>query len=96
MANAQLRRASEPPIEFEVGGDVTLYPSGSEEALLLNSTASEIWRRLAQPTSMDELVAGVAASFDRPVVEVAPHVAAVVEVLVERGVIVTRDVSLAG
>lgn len=91
MANVLVQRAPDAPMEFEVDGDVTLYPSGTEEALLLNATASQIWHRLATPARVDGLVAEVAASADRPVAEVAPHVIALLELLVSRGLLVADD-----
>lgn len=91
MADVSLRRSPDLPMEFEVDGDLTLYPRRGEEALLLNSTASRIWRRLATPTSLAELVADLATSVRRPEAEVEPHVAALVDVLVARGLVLAHD-----
>lgn len=93
MATTMLRRAVERPLEFDVEGDLSLYPPGSDQAVLLNGTASAIWRRLAEPTSLFELVAGLATDYGQAATDIEADVAAVIDVLVSQGLVVADRVA---
>ena len=58
-----VRRADLMVLEFDVDGELSLYRSGSEEAVVLNSTASEIWRLTEQEHSLDEVVDAMADTY---------------------------------
>lgn len=89
MAERMLRRGASHPMEFAVDGDVTLYPPGTDQAIVLNGTASSIWRRLAEPTSMPDLISELAREYEQSAADIAEDVAAVIDVLEAQGVIVS-------
>jgi len=49
--------------DLEVDGDISLYDRASQRALLLNSTASAIWRLADGTYTLDELVDRLAAAY---------------------------------
>lgn len=92
----ELRRVENPPVmEFEVDGDISLYPSGREHAIVMNRTASDIWRLLAEPQSLEELVGTLAEEYGRPRAEIEPAIRAVVDTLVAEGAVEGHDRSTA-
>jgi hypothetical protein len=86
-----LRRAGDAPMEFDVEGDLSLYPPGSDQAVVLNRTASDIWRRLADPTPLPDLVAALAEAYGQSTPAIAADVAALVDVLIAQGLVVLDD-----
>lgn len=60
------RSAPKPAVgvrELEIDGEVTLYHEATATALVLNNTASDVWRLLDGHRSVDEIVALLAHSY---------------------------------
>ncbi|NED95107.1 PqqD family protein [Phytoactinopolyspora alkaliphila] len=49
--------------EMEIDGDVTLFHAETQEALVLNATASDVWRLLDGERSVDEIVKALAPAY---------------------------------
>lgn len=62
---ARYRRSHEVDAS-EVGDQVVLFHRGHRTSLVLNATGSAIWTRLAEPCSLEALVAAVNEAFDAP------------------------------
>jgi hypothetical protein len=63
-AQRRIRRSDLPVLEFDADGALSLYRSGSEDAVVLNSTASEIWRLTEQEQTLETIVQAVADAHD--------------------------------
>lgn len=58
----------------EVGGEALLLDLRSSNYLVVNPSATVLWRRLAKGTTRDELVAALAEEYGLPVDQVAGDV----------------------
>ncbi len=47
----------------DLDGNLSLYAEGQQQAVLLNATASALWRLLVQRRSLEELVAELAEDY---------------------------------
>ncbi len=85
---ARLRRVTDPGVlEFDVGGDVSLYPDGSERAVVLNATASEIWRLTERAPSVADVVAEIARAYGQDPESVRGDVERTIGTLVAQGLL---------
>lgn len=57
-----LRRVRSDLTEVEVDGEIAVYHPGTDRVVLLNASASEIWRR-SPISSLDELAHSLSALF---------------------------------
>jgi len=78
-----------PPPEsvraLELDGEISLYDRASRRALLLNGTASDIWRLADGEHSLDDLVGLLAAAYQVDAAAIRPEVERTVRDLVEAG-----------
>ena len=62
-----IRRTIGPPplhvIETEIRGDISLYDAQNERVLVLNGTASDVWRLCDGEQTLDEIVALLAKAY---------------------------------
>lgn len=70
--------------EFEVDGRVTLY-RGSDRVLVLNATASDVWRLCDGTSSRAEVVATIARAYGMDPGEIAAAVLAAIDQLLQEG-----------
>jgi coenzyme PQQ synthesis protein D (PqqD) len=70
---------------LEVDGDISLYDRVTQRALMLNGTASAIWRLADGEHTLDELVDTLAASYGEPAGTIRPDVERTVRDLVDAG-----------
>ena len=79
-------------VETSPAGDrVVLYHRRSKCALVLNPTASWIWTRLREATSLDGLVIALTHQYpDLPVEQARTDVKVLLEELLAQGVLVAR------
>lgn len=77
-------------MEFEVEGDLSLYPLGTDRAIVLNRTASAIWRRLAEPVDLVQLVSTLADEHGEAPEAIRADIEATVHHLVDLGLVVAE------
>lgn len=61
-------------IETEVGGDISLYDPTSERVVVLNATASDIWRLCDGEQTLDEIIGLIATAYEQDPVEIRTHI----------------------
>lgn len=66
--------AADHLIETEVGGDISLYDPTSERVVVLNATASDIWRLCDGEQTLDEIIDLIAKAYEQQPDEIRPHV----------------------
>lgn len=71
----------------ELDGQVTVF-DGTADALVLNETASAVWRTLTEARTLDEVVAVVAERYGQPEDVVRQPVVDLVRDLVDRSLVV--------
>ncbi len=69
----------------DLDGNLSLYAEGQQHAVLLNATASALWRLLAQRRSLEELVAQLADDYAVDGSLIADDVRTTLEELVRLG-----------
>jgi Coenzyme PQQ synthesis protein D (PqqD) len=78
-----------PPPEtvraLEIDGDISLYDRSTQHALLLNATASAIWRLADGERTLDELVDDLALAYRAAAAEIRPDVERTVRELTDAG-----------
>lgn len=72
-------------IETEVDGDVGLYDPSTEEVVVLNQTASDIWRLCDGGSTLDEIVRLLARAYGAEPSTIREDVAIVVDQLRRQG-----------
>ena len=72
-------------IETEIKGDISLYDVSRNQVLVLNGTASDVWRLCDGEQTLAEIIDLLAAAYGRPAAELLPDVEATVAKLVEEG-----------
>lgn len=89
MTGRELRvgPASGDVLEAEVDGDVSLYHPGTERVVVLNRTASDIWRLLDGSHTLGEVTELLAAAYDADPEVVAADVERTVAELIEAGML---------
>lgn len=89
----RLERVTASLTEVEVDGEIAVYHPGTDTVVLLNASASEIWRLTAGTTpTVDEIVPLVAAAFAIDEAVARPGVEAGVQLLVEEQLLLRRPV----
>lgn len=66
MADSDERTIGPPEphvIETEVRGDISLYDARNEQVLVLNGTASDIWRLCDGEETLDQIVTLLSATY---------------------------------
>ncbi|MEX2422683.1 MAG: PqqD family protein [Acidimicrobiia bacterium] len=82
------KRIGPPPehiIETEVQGDVSLYDAKREQVVVLNATASDVWRLCDGEQTLDEIVSLLASAYQADASTIRPDVEKTVAELVEAG-----------
>lgn len=82
------RRIGPPPESvraLEVDGDISLYDRSSQRALMLNGTASAIWRLADGERTLDEVIAELASSYHADAGAIRTDVERTVRDLVDAG-----------
>lgn len=72
----------------ELDDELCLFDPSSAEVLVLNTTASAIWRLLDGARTIEQVCRALADDHDVETAEVRPHVAALIEQLAGRGLLV--------
>lgn len=72
-------------LETEVGGDISLYDAQTEKVLVLNGTASDIWRLCDGEHTVDQIVTLLAQAYGEPEEPIRPQVLDTIETLVSEG-----------
>jgi coenzyme PQQ synthesis protein D (PqqD) len=70
---------------MELDGDVSLYHPVSGRAVVLNATASDVWRLVDGELTLDEIVELLAKSYRAEPDSIRPDVERVVRELTEHG-----------
>lgn len=70
MTKPTIGPPAEHVIETEVGGDVSLYDPHSERVVVLNATASDIWRLCDGDHTLDEIVDLIASAYSMQHVDI--------------------------
>lgn len=65
--------------ESEVGGDVTIYDANTEEVVVLNSTASDVWRLCDGEHAVDEIVELLASAYEVDPSDIRHDVEAIID-----------------
>jgi hypothetical protein len=76
------RRVGPPPvhiIETEVKGDISLFDAERNQVLVLNTTASDVWRLCDGEHTVDEIVALLASAYQTTSEEVRDDIASTIE-----------------
>lgn len=71
----------------DVEGEVVVYDSDAERAVLLSSTGSLLWPALSSPATVRELAADVADVFEIAPADAVQQVGAFVDQLIEIGLL---------
>jgi hypothetical protein len=77
-------------METEVEEDISLYNPRTEQVVVLNGTASDIWRLADGSHTIGEIVDLLASSYGVSPDSIAPDVEKTVEDLAEAGLIESR------
>jgi hypothetical protein len=81
-------RIGPPPvhiIETEIKGDISLFDAERNQVVVLNSTASDVWRLCDGEHSLDEIVALLASAYRTTPETIRDNVTSTIEQLVEEG-----------
>ena len=76
-----------PPhvIETEVRGDISLYDAQNERVLVLNGTASDVWRLCDGDQPFDQIVSLLARAYGVDGSRIRPDVERTIKQLVDEG-----------
>lgn len=88
MNNTSDAKIGPPPaniIETEVKGDISLFDAERNEVVVLNATASDIWRLCDGEQSVDEIVSLIARAYDQPEEGIRDDVVSTISGLIESG-----------
>ena len=75
----------------EIGGELLLLNSASDEYFGLNPSGAAMFESLADGATIDKTVEAVSSEFDAPVDVIAGDLEKLVGQLVDRGLIVVQD-----
>lgn len=73
--------------EVELDGEISLYDSTTNRALLLNPTASDVWRLLDGAHTLTEIIELLAQAYDTTPEAIADDVRSAVEQLMDHGLL---------
>ncbi len=76
---------AEHVLETEVAGDISLYDAQTEKVLVLNGTASDIWRLCDGEQTVDQIVSLLAQAYGVSEDSIRPQVLETIETLVSEG-----------
>ena len=79
------------PVETTVGSEVVLMALKSGECYGLGETGSDVWRKLAQPQTLEALVRELREEYEAPVGVIEEDVTEMVEELLRRGLVEVRE-----
>ena len=74
-------------LETEVDGDISIYDPGSERVVVLNQTASDVWRLTDGQHTINEIVELLARAYQVDVHSISDDVGQAVEGFVDAGLI---------
>ena len=77
--------------EYELDHEVTIYDPQSQQALVLNATATGVWRLADGSLTEVEIAQRVAEPYGKAAAEVADEVRSLLDQLTELGVLDQRD-----
>ena len=80
--------ASPKALVRRFGDEVLLAAADGDEIHRLTGTAAIVWDALAEPTSVDAVVARLAETHDEPVERIAGDISSFAEQLIEQGWVV--------
>ena len=84
-----IRRTIGPPplhvIETEIRGDISLYDAQNERVLVLNGTASDVWRLCDGEQTADDIVQLLAKAYKVPAQQITLDVRRTIRQLIEEG-----------
>lgn len=72
---------------LELDGDISLFDAATRQAMLLNSTASDVWRLLDGEHTLDEIVRLLAVAYGQPAETIRADVQRTVAVLADAGLL---------
>lgn len=72
-------------IETEVGGDISLYDPTSERVVVLNATASDIWRLCDGEQTLDEIIELIAKAYEQQPEEIRHQVNTTIDQFLDEG-----------
>lgn len=87
MSEVRYRRSPDA-LSRRVGDRVLLTRAGADAFEVLDGPGATIWETLATPTTVAEIVAALASSFEAPSDVIERDVEALVGALAERGMVV--------
>lgn len=76
-------------LETEVHGDISLYDAKREQVLVLNATASDVWRLCDGEQTLDEIVQLLVSAYDADATVVRNDVQNTIDQLLEEGFLET-------
>ena len=74
-------------LETELGEEISLYDPTTENVVVLNTTASDIWRLSDGESSLDEMVRLLAAAYGVNAEQIRPEVERVIGEFQEQGLL---------
>jgi hypothetical protein len=74
-------------VEAEIGDEISLYDTTSERVLVLNATASDVWRLADGEYTIDQLVEVLARAYGIDAGSIRDDVVAVVNMFQEEGLL---------
>jgi hypothetical protein len=89
-------RPSPDVIYRDLDGEAVLLDLASGRYFGLNAVATRVWVQLHEGTAVDTVIAAIAEEFDGDPDEIARDVAALLEELVSRGLLVVGSAPLSG
>jgi hypothetical protein len=77
---------------LELDGDISLYDSATSQALVLNATASDVWRLLDGDHTVDEIVELIATAYLVSGALIRPDVVRIIDELTAAGLLASGPV----
>ncbi len=74
-------------IETEVKGDISLFDAETNNVIVLNSTASDVWRLCDGEQTLEEIISLLAQAYQCPADRIRSDVTETIEELVDKGVL---------
>lgn len=89
MAQSKLKVGPPAPqiLETELGEEISLYDPTTENVVVLNTTASDIWRLSDGESSLDEMVRLLAAAYGVNAEQIRPEVERVIGEFQDQGLL---------
>lgn len=76
-------------IESEVDGDISLYDAKEERVIVLNPTASDVWRLADGEMTVDQIALVLSKAYQADPDDIKPDVERLIESLVEQKLLPT-------